>query len=262
MSRGGEPVSPELALVDPALAEAARRGLGLPNPNGAERATGLLARQASAPSTDQPNAASTRASPPAGPEREQPAANRIGITEVEQQRGRVSGPSGVAPATRNRPHLGRMLAVCALLGIGVWIGASQLGRGGGSEVGARKPVAPPEPESPVHHANKKHSAAPKAQPRAAATGKGSVRGRVRTFGWIRDPKASFYAIEFSSGGRQILEARTTQPRLVIPASWTYRGRHFRFEPGRYTWIVRPAYRGSGHLRYGAAIVRAKLVLSG
>jgi hypothetical protein len=263
VNRGSEPVTPELALVDPALAEAARRAL--PNANDTGRATARgeipnsarvdIARSASEPVAIQPDAASSGASSPTGLKSEQPGPSTVGSTEIEHH----APMSGEAPARRKRSRFGRRLAVCALLGACVWIGISQLGSGSGSEVGDRKPIAPRKPEQPVRHASTKHSSAPKAQVRQAAA---SGHGRARTFGWIRDPKASFYAIEFSRGARQILEARATQPRLVVPAQWTYRGRRFNFEPGgRYTWIVRPAFRSSGRVRYGAPIVRAKLVVS-
>lgn len=256
MNRGGEPLSPELALVDPALAEAARRGL--PNPNGTDRAADLLetpsrprldnSPPASAPSAVQPDPASTGASSPSGPDK-------------------VSAPSRVRPPKRNKSRVGWTVALLALLGVGAWIGISQVGGGGSSEisaakqVSARKQVTSRKRESSVRHATtKRSSAANQGKPRATTTGKKSGRGRVRTFGWIREPKASFYAIQFSRGGRRILQARTTEPRLVVPASWTYRGRRFSFEPGRYTWVVRPGFRSSGRVRYGAPIVRAKLVL--
>jgi hypothetical protein len=270
VNRGSEPVSPELALVDPALAEAARSDLPK---NGAERAeerpaTRLrpradIARSATAPMTGQHSPASSAPSVPARPERERPVADRAEIMDADEQRAQATGRSHVAARARKRSRYGRRLAICALLAIGVWIAVSELGSGGGSEVRAPQPVVPRKAKSPTRHASPKHSSAPKAQPRTAPTGKASGRGRVRTFGWIPDPKASFYAIEFSRGPRKILEARATQPRLVVPATWTYRGRRFRFEPGgRYTWIVRPAFRSSGRVLYGAPIVRAKLVLPG
>jgi hypothetical protein len=72
----------------------------------------------------------------------------------------------------------------------------------------------------------------------------------------------FYTVQFFRGGQRILEARTAETKLVVPASWIYQGRRLRLVRGRYIWIVRPAFRRFRHVWYGAPVVRANLVLTG
>jgi len=70
-----------------------------------------------------------------------------------------------------------------------------------------------------------------AAPRKQAS---ATRGFVpaRTWIWVAGPGTKAYDVTFRLGGRVVLEARATQPRFVLPAS-------FRFRAGRYRWTVRP-----------------------
>jgi hypothetical protein len=81
---------------------------------------------------------------------------------------------------------------------------------------------------------------------------------ARTFVWAPVADADYYLVVFSRGGDKIFRARPSSPRLVLPAHWTFHGRHYNLLPGRYSWVVRPGYGPRGRGRYGPATVRAKL----
>ena len=82
----------------------------------------------------------------------------------------------------------------------------------------------------------------------------------RTFVWPPVADADYYLVVFARGGDKIFRARTSSPRLVLPAHWTFHGTHYNLLPGRYSWVVRPGYGPRARGRYGPATVRAKLVI--
>jgi hypothetical protein len=78
--------------------------------------------------------------------------------------------------------------------------------------------------------------------------------------WPPVADADYYLVVFSRGGNTIFRARPSSSRLVLPAHWTFHGRHYNLLPGRYSWVVRPGYGSRARGRYGPATVRAKLVI--
>jgi hypothetical protein len=68
--------------------------------------------------------------------------------------------------------------------------------------------------------------------------------------WHAVPGASYYNVQVFRLGEKVLSAWPTRPRLHMRQRWTYRGRAFRFEWGRYTWLVWPGYGDPKQVRYG------------
>ena len=80
------------------------------------------------------------------------------------------------------------------------------------------------------------------------------------FSWVAVRGVTYYDFELFRGAKRVFTARPRQPRLTLPSTWTYGGRHFSRPPGSYRWLVRPVFHANTKTRYGPAIVSAKLVL--
>jgi hypothetical protein len=80
------------------------------------------------------------------------------------------------------------------------------------------------------------------------------------FSWVAVRGASYYDFELFRGAERVFTSRPRQPRLTLPSTWTYGGRRFSRAPGSYRWLVRPVFHANTKTRYGPAIVSAKLVL--
>jgi hypothetical protein len=96
--------------------------------------------------------------------------------------------------------------------------------------------------------------------RSAATVSKAPAIRPRAFAWVPSPRATHYRVRFFAGARTIFVAWPVRARLTLPREWTYQGHRYRLSPGRYRWEVEPGYGRRGHGRYGKAIVRARLVV--
>jgi len=68
--------------------------------------------------------------------------------------------------------------------------------------------------------------------------------------WWPARNARFYNVQVFRRGQKILTAWPSRPRFRLRARWTYNGDTFRLRPGRYTWLVWPAYGSVAHPRYG------------
>ena len=91
------------------------------------------------------------------------------------------------------------------------------------------------------------------------TGPNSARPSTfptRVFIWPAVTHASFYKVEFFRRGREVFTALSSAPRLELPLRWVYRGRRFRLGQGLYSWRVSPAFGLRSRLRYGKPIVRS------
>jgi hypothetical protein len=80
------------------------------------------------------------------------------------------------------------------------------------------------------------------------------------FSWVAVRGATYYDFELFRGAERVFTGRPRQPRLTLPSTWTYAGRRFSRAPGSYRWLVRPVFHANTKTRYGPAIVSAKLVL--
>jgi hypothetical protein len=94
-------------------------------------------------------------------------------------------------------------------------------------------------------------AKPRAQPNPFPT---------RVFVWPAVAKATFYKVEFFRHGARIFVAWPSETRLILPLRWTYHGRRFRLTRATYHWRVRPAFGSRSRPRYGIPSTRSTLVL--
>ena len=232
-------VSPELALVDPELARAAR--LLLPEAGAVWWRTG-----------------GTRASV-------SPSAAPLSTLREEV-------PIAAEPTPAVRAGTGAVRAIilgsAAVLfaAVGVVLAAELLRKPSSfftRETLVRPPatgVAPPGRVSPPRRSSRaRPSATPKTHPKSRRVPRArSERSQVLPpLVWVHVPDATHYRVELYRRGRRIFRARTAEPRLQMPRSWRYGGKRFRLSPGRYRWVVYPS-RGEG--RYSAPVVNARLVV--
>jgi hypothetical protein len=79
---------------------------------------------------------------------------------------------------------------------------------------------------------------------------------TRAFVWAPVEHATAYKVAFFRGGKQVFEALVSGARLELPLRWTYHGRRYRLKSGTYSWTVWPAFGRRGHVRYGQPIVNS------
>jgi hypothetical protein len=68
--------------------------------------------------------------------------------------------------------------------------------------------------------------------------------------WTAVARAMFYNVQLYLGGRKILSAWPTGPRLGLKKRWFYSGRSFRLRKGAYSWYVWPGFGPRLKGRYG------------
>jgi hypothetical protein len=91
---------------------------------------------------------------------------------------------------------------------------------------------------------------------------GSKRPRpfsTRVFIWPAVSHATFYKVEFFRRGVEVFKALSSRARLELPTRWVYRGRTYQLVPGTYSWKVSPAFGPRSRPRYGDPIVRSAWV---
>lgn len=67
--------------------------------------------------------------------------------------------------------------------------------------------------------------------------------------WAAYPGASFYNVQLFRGRTKVLSLWPKATKLRLQRSWTYGGREFTLEPGRYRWYVWPALGKGKSVRY-------------
>ena len=77
--------------------------------------------------------------------------------------------------------------------------------------------------------------------------------------WKAVPKATYYNVQLWRG-RRILSAWPGSTSLRLPGSWSYRGRSYRLEPGRYRWFVWPGFGARAAKDYGRMIGSSTFVV--
>lgn len=239
-----EPISPELAMIEPAIAAVApvRPNVSIPIP---ARTTADAEPEASR--TPPPRPANSKAEPKPGPA---PAAS-------------VSADSDDATPPRRQRRRRRLsflwVSLCAVLvAAGVlflptnrWLDAAHIHLGQ-SQSGAPIAVSPGE-----------RSLRPAGAARVGTLRASTTATQVRltplqphAFGWVRVPNATYYRVRFFRDGREVLEAHPSQPRLVLAAHWRFHGRQYRLDRGRYRWIVQAGFGAPSAKRYGKTLVIA------
>lgn len=254
-----DPISPELALVDPELARRARARLDLFD-QPALRAPDVDAETKSsiAPRSDT-RATSRRA--------------RVVLAAVAVMAG-LAG-AGFTAATLTGEN-SRVFARGSLSGGSVVVRPQETRESTGKAF-QRKPATRAHATSAAGGKQRRPS-----RPRASKANRPGIRQKRRAssgnpgtppsspsqvggpttpvFSWVAVRGVTFYDFELFRGAERVFTARPRQPRLALPSTWTYAGRRFSRAPGSYRWLVRPVFHAKTKTRYGPAIVSAKLVL--
>jgi hypothetical protein len=289
---GLEPLTPELALVDPELALLARKHLADPSES-------ISLQRASTP----PQVADSRAAARAARDWAERVETSGGLANSCDVAPRVAGDVSFGPKTERRVDeeaSGRprgskraiLAAVALLLGVVGFVAlapaltnrskravtvpnkrAEPNGVSRNSSAKAREPVTrpiqkrkslgrrPTKRSSPERSSHKRSSPVggpssgrPQApkQPRPTPPKIGSTR----VFIWPAVGHASFYKVEFFRGGKKIFVRWPSTPRLELPLRWVYNGRTMRLVPGVYSWRVLPVFGTRSHPRLGNPIVRS------
>ena len=230
------PISPELVLVDPVLARAARALL-----------------------PDLPRVA---------PSSLQPVVKRV-LSSIEPTVAEPTPPSGRRPGFVTGIAVG--LGAAALVGLllrsderptpqQVEIVASPAPTvptttAKPTAPGATTPAPSPTP-SPV--ATTPPSTAPT---ETTANGAADPAPPSQTFVWATEPNAAAYEFQLFRGSDRIFRARVTEPRLELPGRWRRAGRTYELTPGSYRWYVWPVSRQTRR-QAAVATVQARLVVEG
>jgi hypothetical protein len=77
--------------------------------------------------------------------------------------------------------------------------------------------------------------------------------------WKAVPKATYYNVQLWRG-RRILSAWPGSASLRLPRAWTYNGRRYRLQPGRYRWFVWPGFGPRAARHYGRLIGSSTFVV--
>jgi hypothetical protein len=94
---------------------------------------------------------------------------------------------------------------------------------------------------------------------------------ARLLNWPRRPGATYYRVQIfhkRQGTKPVFlfEVWTSQPKLALPSTWVDGGRHRHLGPGSYDWVVYPVFGESGGVGTGASpsksIARGTVVLGG
>lgn len=216
-----EPISPELVLVDPALAP--------------ELGSRPSDRDEFPP---QPTRDPRRARPPLRVRED--TVRKVAPGPIRTQK----ASTAAAVRSDSRARRGRMSARIvrstgfAVAGVALLILAFSL-------IFSRGPSSLPE-----------RSGAPGASERRSAT---AAPGAPRTFAWPEEKGADAYEFRLYRATALVFRARTTKPRLVLPVEWKLADKLQRLMPGAYRWYVWPVARGRGKPP-SRAIVQARLVI--
>jgi len=222
-----EPVSPELVLVDPILAERSRSRL--PDPGD------TLARVDAFVLTSRMASVARRSTDLAAGSNPDPAAPTRRTSRIGQRRTAVLAGGMAAGA----------LLFALLVGVRVDLGGTPAEAD--TTVIGQLP-APSVPSTPS--AGAQTAPKPSRPPREASPA-------PQRFAWAPIPSASAYHIELFRGSSKVFEGETKQAAMTIPARWTFAQRRQTLEPGNYRWYVWPLVSGR---RAATAIVQARLTV--
>jgi hypothetical protein len=276
----GEPVSPELVLVDPVLARYARARLPDP-PKPLARTAEDVPIGTAAPQTSRPGefgSIADRAPATAGWESEDGLSigarwrsfllligavvlasailvavtpSRSDDTNLAGSKARVHEREAAKPVqkarTKKRPHarVKKHESGSRARASGTPARARSTARAANSSRKPKASSAVPTKTVKKHVQPARKKLVTPSPPRAFG---------VRLFIWPATAHATFYKVAFFRHQTQVFEAFSSKPRLELPLRWTYNGRRFRLTSGEYSWTVWPAFGARAHLRFGKPIV--------
>jgi hypothetical protein len=98
--------------------------------------------------------------------------------------------------------------------------------------------------------------APVSRPSADPVAVGRDGAVPRRFAWAPVPRATGYYVEFFRGDTRVYASSTESPEVTLPTRWRFRGRVHTLLPGDYRWYVWPVFEDGD--RAPAASVQARL----
>jgi len=269
-----EPLTPELALVDPELARLARDRL--PPPGETPSSPG----RASSPDQDvgETGARDSWVSGVDGGRRLENSPNASSSSAAEARSGfepanekhELRAPG--RPRRRGRVFLGALgvaLAAIAVYALAPDSTVREEASNRPPKSAASRPDRHGKPQESTKTTARAGGAAAPTVPRhsgvlgVTAHARGNSKRpspfSTRVFIWPTVPSATFYRVEFFRRGREVFKALSSTARLELPGRWVYRGRTYEVVPGTYIWKVSPAFGPRSRLRYGDPIIRSTWV---
>jgi hypothetical protein len=101
-------------------------------------------------------------------------------------------------------------------------------------------------------------------PAAPALASPQAGARVATapsLRWARVPTAKYYNVQLYLNSTKVLSAWPATTRLQLTRRWSYDGKTYTLEPGRYTWYVWPGVGGRAAAVYGPLLGKSTFVVT-
>jgi len=80
--------------------------------------------------------------------------------------------------------------------------------------------------------------------------------------WRPVRKARFYNVQVFRRGHKMLSAWPGRPQFRLRARWVFQGDEYRLRPGKYIWLVYPAFGTLSNPRYGKLVGLSSFVVKG
>ena len=262
-----EPLSPELALVDPELARVARDRLPPlgETPSSAGRRSDKDFKQTSVehswfPDPDQGRRPENSLSDTSGFASE---ARSVPDSVLKERQLRAAS----RPRRRVRVVLGALGVIFAAIAAYALIPDSAVREQARNRAPSKTSDASARtvPRAPSKTSDANARTVPRRSGVLGARGQRSTKAaRTRPFPnrvliWPAVSDATSYKVELFRNGREVFETLSSRARFELPTRWVYRRRTYHLEKGTYIWKVLPAFGPRSRLRYGNPIVRSTYV---
>jgi len=84
--------------------------------------------------------------------------------------------------------------------------------------------------------------------------------RARTLQWKAVADASYYNVVLWRDGKRVLDLWPSRPRVVMPRTPVAQGQEARLSTGRYLWFVYPGFGSKASQQYGALVASGVVVV--
>ena len=243
------PISPELVLVDPELAQQVRATATDGEHGSLLELDGDSDRGPVVARTDQYQrwGDELRLFQESSPEEAFVWRHDDAAVRGPTRRPETDGPDEAAVPRRRRK---RVVGVAAFVVAAIVLG------GAGAALGDLFASAPDAASTDSGLRGGSEPSSPSSTTRPKADGED---GTPRIMAWAPTRGAAAYEVALYAGSRRIFRERTKQTRLTLPEEWSFGGRRLRLEPGVYRWYVWPVRAGA---RKAAArpVVQASLTI--